>query len=41
MDDTYGQRCVFGGLDKATAPQDDDLEVEDEQDALAYLRSVR
>jgi hypothetical protein len=41
MDLTYGQRCVFPGLGGATVPSDDDLEYEDEGDALAYLESVR
>lgn len=40
-DATYGQRCVFPLLDDQTAPSDEDLELEDETDALAYLRSVR
>ena len=39
IDQTYGQRSVFGVL--ATAPVDDDIECEDEQDALAYLMLVR
>lgn len=38
---TYGQKCVFPGLGGTTAPSDDDLECEDEGDALAYLESVR
>jgi hypothetical protein len=43
-DPTTGQRYAFGGLDDAsyaTVPFDEELDVEDEQDALAYLRSVR
>jgi len=40
-DATYGQRSVFSSLDQPTRPSDDDLEFEDESDALAYLRSVR
>jgi hypothetical protein len=40
-DPTYGQRCMFPGLDEAVVPTDDDLEYEDEGDALDYLRSVR
>jgi predicted Fe-S protein YdhL (DUF1289 family) len=43
-DPTTGQRFVFAGLDDddfATVLSDEDLDVEDEQDALAYLRSVR
>lgn len=38
---TYGQRAAFGDLGDATVPTGDDLEWEDETDALAYLRSVR
>lgn len=38
---TYGQRAAFGDLGDATVPIGDDLEWEDETDALAYLRSVR
>ncbi|KAH8885764.1 hypothetical protein GQ53DRAFT_659409 [Thozetella sp. PMI_491] len=38
---TYGQRCVFPGLDAGTAHADVDLDFEDETDALAYLQSVR
>ncbi|EPE07516.1 ribonucleotide reductase inhibitor [Ophiostoma piceae UAMH 11346] len=42
VDQTYGQRSVFGSLGHtATAPVDDDIECEDEQDALAYLMLVR
>ncbi len=40
-DATYGQRCVFSSLGDSTVPSDDDLEFEDEGEALAYLRSVR
>lgn len=40
-DATYGQRSAFGSLEHATHPSDDDLEFEDEGDALAYLKSVR
>jgi hypothetical protein len=40
-DSVYGQRSVFPGLDHPTHPSDDDLEFEDEADALAYLKSVR
>ncbi len=40
-DATYGQRFAFPGLDEPTHPSDDDLEFEDETDALTYLRSVR
>ncbi|KAK3363325.1 hypothetical protein B0T25DRAFT_527045 [Lasiosphaeria hispida] len=40
-DATYGQRAVFPSLDDPTHPFDEDLEFEDEADALAYLRSVR
>ncbi|KAI0153575.1 hypothetical protein BJ166DRAFT_360516 [Pestalotiopsis sp. NC0098] len=41
VDETYGQRFAFGNLDAATIPVDEDLEWEDETDALAYLKSVR
>jgi hypothetical protein len=41
IDQTYGQRSVFGGDGLATAPTDADLDCEDEQEALAYLRIVR
>ncbi|ETS84848.1 hypothetical protein PFICI_02873 [Pestalotiopsis fici W106-1] len=41
VDETYGQRFAFGNLDAATIPKDEDLEWEDETDALAYLKSVR
>ncbi|KAK0730006.1 hypothetical protein B0H67DRAFT_560480 [Lasiosphaeris hirsuta] len=40
-DATYGQRAVFPSLDDPTHPSDEDLEFEDEADAIAYLRSVR
>ncbi|KAK8104142.1 uncharacterized protein PG998_011175 [Apiospora kogelbergensis] len=40
-DQTYGQRAAFGDLRDPTVPNDDDLEWEDETDALAYLMSVR
>lgn len=40
---TYGQRSCFPGLDNAATAQDtdEDLDFEDETDALAYLQSVR
>lgn len=41
VDETYGQRWAFGNLNAATVPKDEDLEWEDEGDALAYLKSVR
>lgn len=40
-DVTYGQRCCFPGLNETLAQSDDDLDFEDETDALAYLHSVR
>ncbi|KAK1837099.1 hypothetical protein QBC39DRAFT_336132 [Podospora conica] len=41
-DATYGQRSAFPGLDHpGHASDDDDLDFEDETDALAYLQSVR
>ncbi|OAA61708.1 ribonucleotide reductase inhibitor [Niveomyces insectorum RCEF 264] len=41
VDQTYGQRSVFGGAGLATAPVDEDIDCEDEQEALAYLQLVR
>lgn len=38
---TYGQRSCFPSLDHIVANSDEDLEFEDESDALAYLQSVR
>lgn len=38
---TYGQRCCFPGLDNDYANSDEDLEFEDETDAVAYLQTVR
>lgn len=38
---TYGQRCCFPGLDHDYANSDEDVEFEDETDALAYLQNVR
>lgn len=38
---TYGQRCCFPGIDSNAYNSDEDLEFEDESDALAYLQSVR
>ncbi|AEO54669.1 hypothetical protein MYCTH_2297476 [Thermothelomyces thermophilus ATCC 42464] len=42
-DPTYGQRAAFPGLDDDDSAQisDDDLEFEENSDALAYLRAVR
>ncbi|KAK3495505.1 hypothetical protein B0T13DRAFT_295692 [Neurospora crassa] len=40
-DSTYGQRAAFPGLDEPATLSDEDLEFEDQGDALAYLRSVR
>lgn len=40
-DSTYGQRTAFPGLDEPAALSDEELEFEDQGDALAYLRSVR
>jgi hypothetical protein len=42
-DPTYGQRAAFPGLDDDESAQisDDDLEFEENGDALAYLRAVR
>ena len=40
-DFTYGQRFAFPGLDDSIDPDDDDMEFEDQGDALAYLQSVR
>ena len=38
---TYGQRSMFPSLEDSTVASDDDIEFEDEGDALAYLQSVR
>ncbi|KAL1865879.1 hypothetical protein Daus18300_006991 [Diaporthe australafricana] len=38
---TYGQRCCFPGLNHGYENSDEDLEFEDETDALAYLQTVR
>lgn len=41
---TYGQRCCFPGIDDqgdGAGYEDEDLEFEDESNALAYLKSVR
>jgi hypothetical protein len=42
-DPTYGQRAAFPGLDGDVAANlnDDDLEFEEDAEALAYLRAVR
>ena len=40
-DPTYGQRAAFPGLDGPSQISDDDLEFEEDGDALAYLRAVR
>ncbi len=40
-DQTYGQKSMFPVLDNPTAPREEDIECEDENDALEYLRSVR
>jgi hypothetical protein len=40
-DPTYGQRAAFPGLDGPAHLSDDDLEFEEDGDALAYLRAVR
>ncbi|RYO81245.1 hypothetical protein DL766_005336 [Monosporascus sp. MC13-8B] len=43
VDQTYGQKGVFGTLEGATTVPlwDSDLDCEDDSDALAYLKSVR
>lgn len=38
---TYGQRSCFPSLDHSIGNSDEDLDFEDESDALAYLQSVR
>ena len=40
-DSTYGQRCAFPSATDGAGLSDDDLEYEDEADAMAYLASVR
>jgi len=43
IDPTYGQRSAIPGLDDDTIMEgeDEDLNYDEEMDALAYLRSVR
>jgi hypothetical protein len=41
IDQTSGQRYVFGDLDEYTAVKEDGLEFEDDSEALLYLKSVR
>lgn len=40
-DVTYGQRYCFPSANETLSLSDDDLDLEDETDALAYLQSVR
>lgn len=41
VDPTYGQKWAFPVTDGLGAPSDDDLELEDQSEALEYLRSVQ
>ena len=41
MDPTWGQKYFFAGDLSSSVPRDDELEFEDDTDAMAYLRSVR
>lgn len=41
VDPTYGQKWAFPVTDGLGAPSDDDLEFEDQSEALEYLRSVQ
>lgn len=40
-DVTYGQRYCFPSVNEVLSHSDEDLDFEDETDALAYLQSVR
>ncbi|KAK3934422.1 hypothetical protein QBC46DRAFT_399861 [Diplogelasinospora grovesii] len=40
-DATYGQRSFFPGLEEPVVHSDEEVDYEDEGDALAYLKSVR
>lgn len=40
-DVTYGQRYCFPSVNETLSNSDEDLDFEDETDALAYLQSVR
>lgn len=41
VDPTYGQKWAFPVTEGLGAPSDDDLEFEDQTEALEYLRSVQ
>jgi hypothetical protein len=42
MDPTWGQKYFFASQNSSsTHPRDDDVEFEDDSEALAYLDSVR
>jgi hypothetical protein len=41
VDPTYGQKWAFQVTDGLGVPSDDDLEFEDQTEALEYLRSVQ
>jgi hypothetical protein len=41
VDPTYGQKFALPITEGLGAPSDDDLELEDQSEALAYLRSVQ
>lgn len=41
VDPTYGQKWAFQVTEGLGAPSDDDLEFEDQTEALEYLRSVQ
>jgi len=41
VDPTYGQKWAFPVTEGLGAPSDDDLELEDQSEALEYLRSVQ
>lgn len=41
VDPTYGQKWAFPVTEGLGAPSDDDLEFEDQSEALEYLRSVQ
>jgi hypothetical protein len=42
IDPTWGQKYVFSGLEgDTTIPKDEELDFEDDADAMQYLRTVR
>lgn len=41
VDPTYGQRYALAGMHTRTVVSDEELDIEDESDALLYLRAVQ